>query len=149
MSVNGSHTKMNGRYNGEPVVLENKSLFGNAIQNFKLPKDFIFSISGFYTTGGLFGLYKSRALGSLDLGLQKKLKDKKSTLRLNYANALNSLKPHFSVNVPEKNLIASGEIQFNHPTLRFTFTHNFGSDKVKAKRDRSTGAEEEKNRLKM
>jgi hypothetical protein len=149
LSLNGDYTKMNGLYNGESIVLKQKSFYGNAIQNFKLPKEFTFSVSGFYTSGGLFGLYKSRPLGTLDFGLQKKIGDKKSSLRLNYANALNSIKPHFSVNVPEKNLIASGQILFTHPSLRLTFTHNFGSDKVKAKRDRPTGAEEEKDRLKM
>jgi outer membrane receptor protein involved in Fe transport len=149
LSLNGDYTKMNGLYNGESIILKQESFFGNAIQNFKLPKEFTFSVSGFYTTGGLFGLYKSKPLGTLDFGLQKKFADKKSALRLNYANALNSIKPQFSVNIPEKNLIASGQILFSHPALRLIFTHNFGSDKVKAKRDRSTGAEEEKDRLKM
>lgn len=149
LSLNGSYTKMNGLYNAEPVALKRKSFYGNAIQNFKLPKDFTFSVSGFYTTGGLFGLYRMKSLGALDLGLQKKLDNKKSSLRLNYSNVFNSLRPHFSVNIPEKNLIASGEIHFNYPGIRLTFSHNFGSDKVKAKRDRSTGSEEEKDRLKM
>jgi hypothetical protein len=149
LSLNGGYTKLNGLYNGESIVLKQQSFYGNAIQNFKLPKEFTFSVSGYYSTGGLFGVYKLKPLGTLDFGLQKKFADKKSTLRLNYANALDSRKPNFSINVPEKNLVASGQIIFTRPSLRITFTHNFGSDKVKGKRDRSTGAEEEKDRLKM
>ena len=149
MSLNGSYTKMNGLYNSEPVVLQRESLFGNAIQNFKLPKDFTFSLSGFYTTGGLFGLYKTKPIGTLDIGMQKKLSNKRSSFRLNYSNIFNSIRPHFMVNLPEKNLVASGEIHFNYPGVRLTFSHNFGSEKIKGKRDRSTGAEEEKDRLKM
>jgi hypothetical protein len=149
MSLNGSYMQMNGLYNSEPVILKQESFYGNAIQNFKLPKEFTISVSGFYRTGGLFGLYRTRSIGAVDLGLQKKLANKKSSFRLNYSNVLNSVRPHFSVNIPEKNLVATGEIRFNHPGIRLTFTHNFGSDKVKGKRDRSTGAEEEKDRLKM
>lgn len=148
-SLNGQYMNLNGLYNKEPVTVKQESFFANAIQNFKLPKEFTISLSAYYSSGALFGLYKEKALGSLDLGLQKKLKGSKSTFRLNYANVLNSIKYRFSVNVPEKNLVAAGQLVFVHPALRLTFTHNFGSDKVKAKRDRSTGAEEEKDRLKM
>lgn len=148
-SWNGQYMLLNGLYNNEPVIVKQETFFANVIQNFKLPGELTFSLSGFYSSGALFGLYKEKAVGSLDLGLQKKLKGGKSTLRLNYSNVLNSIKYRFSVNVPEKNLVAAGQLVFVHPALRLTFTHNFGSDKVKAKRDRSTGAEEEKDRLKM
>jgi hypothetical protein len=136
-------------YNKEPVTLQQETFSGNVIQNFKLPKDYTFSVSGFYSSGGLFGLYKYQPYGSLDLGFQKKFKNQKSSLRLNFANVLNSQAFKLSVNAPEKNLVAAGVLQFNHPAARLTFTHNFGSDKVKATRERSTGTEEEKDRLKM
>jgi hypothetical protein len=59
------------------------------------------------------------------------------------------VKYKFSANIPEKNLYSSAQILFSHPGIHLTFTHNFGSDKVKAKRDRSTGTEAEKDRLKL
>jgi outer membrane receptor protein involved in Fe transport len=148
-SLNGGYMKMFGLYNKEPVTLQQETFSGNVIQNFKLPNDYTFSVSGFYSSGGLFGLYKYQPYGSLDLGFQKKFKNQKSSLRLNFANVLNSQAFKLSVNAPEKNLVAAGVLQFNHPAARLTFTHNFGSDKVKATRERSTGTEEEKDRLKM
>jgi hypothetical protein len=149
VSLNGGYMKMHGLYNKEPVILQQETFSGNVIQNFKLPKDYTFSISGFYSSGGLFGIYKAQSLGSLDLGFQKKFKNQKSSLRLNFSNVLNSQVYRISVNEPEKNLVAAGELHFSHPAARLTFTHNFGSDKVKAKRERSTATEEEKDRLKM
>ena len=149
VNINAAYQKLNGLYNKETVVLTQQNFFANTIQNFKLPKEWTVSLSGFYSSPSLFGLYKTDPLGLVDLGVQKKLRDQKSSLRFNYGNIFNTMKPHFAVNLPEKNLIAAGEINFNHPSFRFTFTHNFGSDQVKAKRNRSTGAEEEKDRLKM
>ena len=149
INFNASYIQMNGLYNKEPVVLKRENFFANSVQNFKLPKEFTLSVSAFYSSAGIFGIYKVKPIGSVDLGMQKKLKDKKSAIRLNYGNVFNTIQPNFSVNLPDKNLIASGKIMFTHPSLRFTFTHGFGSEKVKAKRDRPTGSEEEKDRLKM
>lgn len=149
LNMNGAYQTLNGLYNNDVIRLTHANLFANMTQNFKLPKEFTLSLSGFYVSAGLFGLYQSNALGSLDFGIQKKLNDKKLSLRLNCGNMLNTIKSHFFVNEPSKNLVASGDILFSHPSFRLTFIHNFGSDKVKTKRDRTTGAEEEKDRLKM
>lgn len=147
MNVNGSYIQMNGLYNKETVLLKQKLFFANGIQNFRLPNEFTLSLSTFYRTGGLFGIYRVDPIASVDFGLQKKLK--KSSLRVNYGNIFNTIRPHFAVNLPEKNLIASGDILFTHPSIRLTFTHSFGSEKVKGKRERSTGTEEEKDRLRL
>jgi hypothetical protein len=148
-NLSGSFQEIKGWYNGVPISIDNKNLLFSGQQNFILPKDFTLSLSGFYRSAGLFGIYKFKALGSLDAGIQKKLVKKKSTFRLNWSNIFNTLLYKPNINLPEKNLIAAGELIFTHPNVRLTFTHNFGNEKIKGKRNRLLGTEEEKDRLRQ
>jgi hypothetical protein len=149
LSLAGNYQQLSGQYKNEPVELQTKNLFVSILESIKLPKDYSFSFTGFYNSGGLFGISRAEGFGSLDMGVQKKSHNQKNIFRLNWTNALNTEKFKFSANIPEKNLFSSGQILFLHPGVHLTFTHNFGSDKIKAKRNRSTGAEDEKDRLKM
>ena len=148
-NVSGSFQQIKGSYNGAPLSINNKNFLISGQQNFILPKEFTLSLSGFYRSAGLFGIYKFKGLGSLDAGLQKKFVKMKSTLRLNWSNIFNTIIYRPEINQPDKNLITTGELIFTHPNVRLTYTHNFGNDKVKAKRNRTLGNEEEKDRLKQ
>jgi outer membrane receptor protein involved in Fe transport len=149
MNINGQYQQLQGVYLGEEVHLESKSIVLNATQNIQIPKDYSLSVSGFYRSPSLWGVYKFNAIGSLDIGMQKKFKDQKSSLRLNAGNILNTLVFKPSVNIPEKNLITNAQLNFIYPEYRLTFTHTFGNDKLTGKRNRSTRTEDEQERLKQ
>ena len=98
-------------------------------------------------SGGLFGIYKMEPFGSMDFGLQKKFAEGKSSLRFNVSDVFGA--PHFkpSVNLPEQNLVVSGNLQFTNRFYRLTFTHSFGNSQVKETRVRTTASDEEKQRV--
>jgi outer membrane receptor protein involved in Fe transport len=146
-NLSGSRQSTKAFYNNEPISLENKNYSINTTQSFKLPKDFSMEVSGFYYSGGLFGFYKVKPYGSLDFGTQKKLKHNKGNLRAGVSNILNSQKIQISVDQPQHNLVIKNQLQFGFVNYRLTYTRNFGSDKVKGKRERVTGAEDEKRRV--
>ena len=64
---------LNAFYLGSPLVVKQKNFNINSIQTFILPKNFAIELSGFYQSGGLFGIYKVSSIASMDFGLQKKI----------------------------------------------------------------------------
>jgi len=81
------------------------------------------------------------------MGARKKLAGKGGSFVLNFTNVLNTMKIGASTNFPENNLNSNITIQFTQPAIKLTYLRNFGKEKLKQKRDRTTGAETEKERV--
>lgn len=146
-NITGLWQQVNAIYQKKSLRLSygNINIYGS--QQFKLPKKFALELSGFYQSKSLSGVSTVKPFGTLDIGLKKKF-GQKSSLQFNASNILNTMKFRTVTDLPEQNLVSKFNLNFFRPTYKVTFTHNFGKEKLKGKRERSTGAEEEKGRVK-
>lgn len=144
-NVTGIWSQTNAIYNLAPIRIDQKSVNINLTQSFRLPRDFSVDLTGFYQSPTFFGIYATRAIGSLDLGVRKKMGE--GNLRLAYTNILNTMIYRFYVDRPDLNLVIKQAISFVFPAIRLTYSRSFGKSGLKANRDRSTGAEDEKGRV--
>jgi outer membrane receptor protein involved in Fe transport len=144
-NLSGSWRQSNNFYK-KKIKQETIGFFANITQTFTLPKNISLELSGWYNSGGGWGLYTFKPMGFIDFGIQKKFEKTKSTLSLNASNLLNSLWSHQYVNKPEQNLIINTQQVFGYRGVSITYNRRFGKDTVKEKRERSTGAEDERGR---
>ena len=128
------------------VKQEFTNCYFNSTQTFSLPKNISLELSGWCNTGSVWGLYRFRSIGMVNFGAQKKFEKKRSTLSFNIWNLLNSARSNQFVNIPEQNLIVRTMQNFGYTTFSITYNHRFGKETVKGKRERSTGAEDERGR---
>jgi hypothetical protein len=127
------------------VALQSINVFTS--QSFTLPKDITLELSGFYNSGSLFGSFVMKPFGGVNAGLQKKFKRSGSNLRLGVDNIFNTLVWKMSSEVPELQQSFSGRFQFAQPTVKLSFSQNFGNGKMKSARKRKIGSEEERQRV--
>lgn len=123
------------------------TVFNAYVQNtFKLPYNFTFEISGWYNSGGIWGgTYKTKAQGSLDVGLQKKLFKDKATLKLSYTDILHTA-PWDSHNV-YAGIVSRANGNWESQQFHIAFTWRFGNNQMKGLRQRSAGSEQEQKRI--
>jgi hypothetical protein len=133
-------------YNGALVRVGGPSFKLQSTQEFSLPKGFAAEVSGYYQTSGFFYFFRSTGYGSLNLGLHKQL-GSGGRLTVNADNILNSMEQTVTVNQPAQNLVTGAHLVFEYPVVRVTYTRSFGNGEVKARRERSTGSEDEQGRV--
>ena len=144
-NLTGIWSQMNAFYKAA-VKTETFGYYLNCGQNFLLPRDFSIGLTEYYNSGNVWGLKHIKPSGSVDIGAQKKLAKSKSVLSLNLNNIFNTQTGRDYADIPEQNLMIRNNYTYSYPGISLTYTRNFGNDKVTGKRERSTGAEDEKNR---
>jgi len=147
-NISGQWQKIKGFYKKDLIEIEQKSLDFFSQQNFQLPKEFSAELSGFYTSGGFEGRSIYHSIYSINAGIQKKLGEKAGILRFGVDNIFNSLKFRSYQDFPQYNLVTRMQMQFDNRTFKLTYTKKFGNNILKGQRERGTGSEEERRRVK-
>lgn len=150
ISITGVHSKFKAQFDNlgfgiDEIAYSFASLY--AEQNIKLPKGWTLQLSGWYNTAGYWGTMRSRQQGVMDAGIKKSLWDGKGSLRIRFGDLLNTAGwGGTNIFTPGLKMYANGTWEAR--TVTVSCTYRFGSNDVKASRQRKTGLEDEKNRVK-
>jgi hypothetical protein len=118
----------------------------NSNHIFTLPKDFRIEIGGNYFTGGLESAFIFGAGGALNLGVQKQILNKRGVLRLNAQDLLYTSNPDVFIKYGDLDIVVRP--RQDSRVVRLNFTYRFGNMSIKGARERATGLESEKSRVK-
>ena len=127
-----------------PVRQETLSLY--AQNTFTLPKQIRMELSGWYSSPTVWGgTYRTAALGSLNLALQKRFFEDKLTTRLAFNDLLFTNPWRGTTQFGDLFINGSGGSDSRQVAL--SITYDFGSKEIKKVRERKTGLEDEKDRI--
>ena len=123
-------------------------LFGAYMQSsFTLGKDYTAELSGWFSGPSIWGAtWRTKSQGGVDLGIQKQLMQKKATVKLSVTDIFHT--NPWTATSDFGGLYIKGGGSWESQTVRVSFSYRFGSNQVKAARQRQTGLESESKRIK-
>lgn len=135
-----------GTYGANKVIDVNaKAINFYGQHSFRLPKSFSMEISGWFNSPTIWGAnMESKAIWSIDFGIQKKLWNSRGRLQINVSDIFRS-SGWYGVSRFE-GLTTTSSGYSDSRRLSVYFSYLFGNERVKSKKHK-TGLEEEKNRL--
>ena len=102
-------------------------------------------LSGFYNAPSVWqGTFKSKALWAIDGGVQKTILKGKGNLKASVSDIFHTLRWKGTSVFASQTTIASGSWESRQ--FKINFSYRFGSNQVKAARNRKSGAEDENKR---
>jgi hypothetical protein len=104
-------------------------------------------VTGWGSLPGVWGgTFKTNSVGSVDIGLQKSFMKRKANLRVNVSDIFFTSPWNGRSNYGGINVYANG--YWESRAVRVSFDYRFGSDKVKAARNRKMASDDLQNRAK-
>jgi len=148
VNLNGYYQDVHADFGEGKVVDANIYAFNGYMQHsFTLPKDFNFEVSGWYNSPSIWGgTFKMDDMWAVDAGVSKKLLKGKATLKLSVNDIFYS--QNWSGKSTFGDLYMTVDGRGDSRRFRANFSYSFGNEQVKSSRNRSTGLEDEKNRIK-
>lgn len=137
----------NGKVGSKEVHTEIPLYGAYMQQTFTLGKDWSAELSGWFSGPSIWGAtWKTKSQGGIDIGFQKQLMQKKATIKVTATDIFHT-NPWRSLS-DFGGLYIKGRGAWESQTVRVNFTYRFGSNQVKAARQRQTGLESESKRIK-
>lgn len=131
---------------GMPFKSEKTTLELSTIHTFKFSSTVNAELSANYTSSQVYGTYIAKPIYGLDLGVDKSFASERANIKL----GINDLFDQRQIKI--KSAIPAQDYQLKQKQesriFRLTFTYHFGSNSIKANRDRSNSSTSEQSRVK-
>ncbi len=118
----------------------------NTSNSFTFAPGFTGEISGQYQSAMVHGIMNAKAMYAISTGIQTTFWDRKATLRLNVNDIFNTRKFNGTIKFDNMDLVLKN--RWESRQARLTFSYRFGNNKVQQGGRRTTGSQEEQNRIK-
>jgi iron complex outermembrane recepter protein len=145
-SLNTNYSHYTANFGAGRVIDLNAVAATLFMQNsLKFKKTWTAELSGFYNSPNVYmGSFKGEALWAVDAGLQKQVMKGKGTVKASVSDIFNSLKFKGTVDFAGQKSVFIGKNETQ--MFKLNFVYRFGSNQVKAARQRALGSEEENKR---
>jgi hypothetical protein len=144
--VNGFNNKFDGIVNDTFVSISATTLNLNGSQQFNFAKTWTAEISGFFRTGALEGVIRTKPFGAVSLGIGKQIMKNKGTIRLNVRDVFYTQK--FRGVSKYSNVDAAFQERGDSRVVGINFSYRFTKGKINGQPKRRAGsASEEQNRV--
>ncbi len=146
-NVNTNHTRYKADFDdGKSINLSVTTVNYYNQHTFTLGKGYTAEFSGWFNTPSIWGgTFKTEFMWSADAGIQKLVMDKKGTIKLSVTDIFKTNQWKSVSNYAGITFNAQGG--WDSRQARLSFQYRFGSNTVKAARERKTSIESESNRL--
>ena len=144
--INASNNRFEGIVDSSFVTIDASMLMLNGTQQFKLGKSLSAELSGFFRTGGIEGVIRTRPMGMFSVALSKQVMKTKGTVRLNVRDVLHSQR--FRAQTRYGNVDASFQEWRDTRVVNLGFTYRFSKGKLNGSQRRRNGsANDEQSRV--
>ena len=144
--VNVYNNKFDGIVNDTMVTVNATTLTLNGSQQFNFAKTWSAEISGFFRSGAVEGVIKSKPFGQVSIGVSKQVMKNKGTIRLGVRDVFYTQR--FRAVSRYANVDAAFQERGDSRVVNINFTYRFSKGKINGTPKRRAGsASEEQNRV--